>query len=42
MGSPGRLKEGLDLDLFEVVLLVGACFLVNYVTSDANTNWAEG
>ena len=32
----------LALDLFEVVLLVGACFLVNYVTADAKTNWAEG
>jgi len=42
MGSPGRLKLRLDLDLFEVVLLVGACFLVNYVTADAKTNWAEG
>ncbi|KAH9047187.1 hypothetical protein EDB84DRAFT_523533 [Lactarius hengduanensis] len=29
-------------DLFEVVLLVGACFLVNYVTADGKTNWAEG
>ncbi|KAI0290217.1 hypothetical protein BC826DRAFT_913469 [Russula brevipes] len=29
-------------DLFEVVLLVGATFLVNYVTADAKTNWAEG
>ncbi|KAI9461408.1 hypothetical protein F5148DRAFT_1286668 [Russula earlei] len=29
-------------DMFEVVLLVGACFLVNYVTADAKTNWAEG
>ncbi|KAH9170193.1 hypothetical protein EDB89DRAFT_1979226 [Lactarius sanguifluus] len=29
-------------DLFEVTLLVGACFLVNYVTADAKTNWAEG
>jgi len=42
MGSPVRLKEPLHLDLFEVVLLVGACFLVNYVTADAKTNWAEG
>ena len=42
MGSPGRLKLRHDLDLFEVVLLVGACFLVNYVTADAKTNWAEG
>jgi len=32
----------LLFDLFEVVLLVGACFLVNYVTADAKTNWAEG
>ncbi|KAH9036459.1 hypothetical protein EDB85DRAFT_2143038 [Lactarius pseudohatsudake] len=29
-------------DLFEVTLLVGACFLVNYATADAKTNWAEG
>ena len=29
-------------DMFEVILLVGACFLVNYVTADAKTNWAEG
>ena len=29
-------------DLFEVTLLVGACFLVNYVTADGKTNWAEG
>jgi len=28
--------------MFEVILLVGACFLVNYVTADAKTNWAEG
>jgi len=29
-------------DLFEVILLVGACFLVNYVMADGKTNWAEG
>lgn len=29
-------------DIFEVALLIGACFLVNYVTADAKTNWAEG
>ncbi|KAI9439289.1 hypothetical protein H4582DRAFT_129082 [Lactarius indigo] len=29
-------------DLFEVMLLVGACFIVNSVTADAKTNWAEG
>lgn len=23
-------------------MLLGACFLVNYVTADAKTNWAEG
>ncbi|KAF8496377.1 hypothetical protein F5888DRAFT_1614618, partial [Russula emetica] len=28
--------------LFEVILLVGVCFLVNHVTADAKTNWAEG
>ncbi|KAI0248523.1 hypothetical protein BJV78DRAFT_1276542 [Lactifluus subvellereus] len=32
----------LLFDLFEVTLLIGACFLVNYVTADAKTNWAEG
>ncbi|KAF9534980.1 hypothetical protein CPB83DRAFT_755170 [Crepidotus variabilis] len=32
----------LLFDLFEVSLLVGSCFLVNYVTADAKTNWAEG
>ncbi len=28
--------------MFEVAILLGACFLVNYVTADAKTNWAEG
>ncbi|KAI0065181.1 hypothetical protein BV25DRAFT_1906270 [Artomyces pyxidatus] len=32
----------LLFDLFEVTVLVGSCFLVNYVTADAKTNWAEG
>ncbi|KAJ3919769.1 hypothetical protein F5877DRAFT_39522 [Lentinula edodes] len=32
----------LLFDRFEVIILVGACFLVNYVTADAKTNWAEG
>ncbi|KAG8923723.1 hypothetical protein FRC01_012432 [Tulasnella sp. 417] len=32
----------LLFDLFEVVVLTGSCFLVNYVTADAKTNWAEG
>ncbi|TFY79083.1 hypothetical protein EWM64_g4931 [Hericium alpestre] len=29
-------------DLFEVTVLIGSCFLVNYVTADSKTNWAEG
>ena len=29
-------------DLFEVTILLGSCFLVNYVTADSKTNWAEG
>ncbi|KAF9246915.1 hypothetical protein BU15DRAFT_57871 [Melanogaster broomeanus] len=32
----------LLFDFFEVAMLLGACFLVNYVTADAKTNWAEG
>ncbi|KAJ7283477.1 hypothetical protein C8J57DRAFT_1054330 [Mycena rebaudengoi] len=32
----------LLFDLFEVVLLISATFMVNYVTADAKTNWAEG
>jgi Ca2+:H+ antiporter len=28
--------------MFEVAILLGSCFLVNYVTADAKTNWAEG
>ncbi|KAH9051593.1 hypothetical protein EDB83DRAFT_2396601 [Lactarius deliciosus] len=28
-------------DLFEIMLLVGACFLVGYVMAGARTNWAE-
>jgi len=30
------------LDFFEVALLLGGCFLVNYVTADKKTNWIEG
>jgi Ca2+/H+ antiporter len=29
-------------DLFEVAVVIGACFIVNYVTADAKTNYAEG
>ncbi|KAF5387910.1 hypothetical protein D9615_000100 [Tricholomella constricta] len=32
----------LLFDVFEVAVLLGACFLVNYVTADSKTNWAEG
>ncbi|KAI0641762.1 hypothetical protein C8Q79DRAFT_292036 [Trametes meyenii] len=32
----------LLFDYFEVSLLLGACFLVNYVTADGKTNFAEG
>ncbi|KAF8974689.1 hypothetical protein BDZ97DRAFT_1911848 [Flammula alnicola] len=32
----------LLFDLFEVAALVGSCFIVNYVTADSKTNWAEG
>ncbi|KAG5653081.1 hypothetical protein H0H81_002380 [Sphagnurus paluster] len=32
----------LLFDAFEVAVLLGACFLVNYVTADSKTNWAEG
>ena len=29
-------------DFYEVALVLGACFLVNYVTADSKTNWVEG
>ncbi|KAH0587180.1 hypothetical protein H2248_005988 [Termitomyces sp. 'cryptogamus'] len=32
----------LLFDIFEVAVLLGACFLVSHVTADAKTNWAEG
>jgi Ca2+/H+ antiporter len=32
----------LLLDFFEVAILLAACFIVNYVTADAKTNWLEG
>jgi len=38
IGSPLSLM----FDLYEVVLLIAACFIVNYVTADAKTNWVEG
>ena len=30
------------IDMYEVAVLLGASFLVNYVTADSKTNWAEG
>ena len=32
----------LLFDFFEICVILGACFLVNYVTADGKTNWAEG
>ncbi|KAJ7067992.1 hypothetical protein C8F01DRAFT_978869 [Mycena amicta] len=32
----------LLFDLFEVALVIGACFIVNGVTADSKTNWLEG
>ncbi|KAG6866494.1 hypothetical protein C0991_003038 [Blastosporella zonata] len=32
----------LLFDFFEIAIMLGACFIVNYVTADAKTNWAEG
>ncbi|KAJ8086197.1 hypothetical protein PM082_005020 [Marasmius tenuissimus] len=32
----------LLFDFFEIAVLIGSCFLVNYVTQDGKTNWAEG
>jgi hypothetical protein len=30
------------IDFFEISILICACFIVNYVTADSKTNWAEG
>jgi len=32
----------LLFDMFEVALVISSCFLVNYVTADAKTNYVEG
>ena len=29
-------------DIYEVAVIIGSCFIVNYVTADSKTNWAEG
>jgi len=38
MGHPMSLL----FDMFEVALVIASCFIVNYVTADSKTNWAEG
>ncbi|KAG9018880.1 hypothetical protein FRB90_008645 [Tulasnella sp. 427] len=38
MGKPFSLL----FDIFELACIFGGCFLVNYITQDAKTNWAEG
>ncbi|THH13160.1 hypothetical protein EW146_g7031 [Bondarzewia mesenterica] len=38
----GGLAHSLNADLYEVTTLIGSCFLVNYITADAKTNWVEG
>lgn len=38
IGSPLSLL----FDLYEVALIIGSTFLVNYITADAKTNWVEG
>lgn len=35
-------RDFFSEDFFEVAIVIGACFLVNSVTDDAKTNWAEG
>ncbi|KAI0337882.1 hypothetical protein BDW22DRAFT_1363665 [Trametopsis cervina] len=32
----------LLFDYFELAIVLGSCFLVNYVTADSKTNWVEG
>ncbi|KAG9012479.1 hypothetical protein FRB90_006669 [Tulasnella sp. 427] len=38
MGKPFSLL----FDIFELACIFGGCFLVKYITQDAETNWAEG
>ncbi|KIP03693.1 hypothetical protein PHLGIDRAFT_228386 [Phlebiopsis gigantea 11061_1 CR5-6] len=30
------------IDYYELAVVLGSCFLVNYVTADSKTNWVEG
>ncbi|EKM51117.1 uncharacterized protein PHACADRAFT_263099 [Phanerochaete carnosa HHB-10118-sp] len=32
----------LLFDYYELAIVLGSCFLVNYVTADSKTNWGEG
>ncbi|KIO18026.1 hypothetical protein M407DRAFT_84392 [Tulasnella calospora MUT 4182] len=38
LGKPFSLL----FDIFELACIFGGCFLVNYITQDSKTNWAEG
>ena len=33
---------GMVIDYYELAVVLGSCFLVNYVTADSKTNWVEG
>ena len=37
-----HLTKYNSADVYEVAVLIGSCFIVNYVTADSKTNWAEG
>ncbi|KAI0085228.1 hypothetical protein BDY19DRAFT_996943 [Irpex rosettiformis] len=38
IGKPMHLL----FDYYELAIILGSCFLVNYVTADSKTNWVEG
>jgi hypothetical protein len=40
--SQAHLTENNRADIYEVAVIIGSCFIVNYVTADSKTNWAEG
>ena len=37
-----HLTRNNPADIYEVAVIIGSCFIVNYVTADSKTNWAEG
>jgi Ca2+:H+ antiporter len=37
-----HLTKYILADIYEVAVIIGSCFIVNYVTADSKTNWAEG